>query len=150
MNNLDRFIEAQKKSYSIALNEIKNGKKVSHWMWYIFPQVIGLGYSEMANYYGIEDIDEAKAYLSNEVLGPRLREITSEVLKVNKDNPEDIFGYVDAMKLRSSMTLFDYVSSEDIFKDVLDKYYGGKIDEKTIAIIESKKKFKSKKMKNLL
>lgn len=139
MEQLDRFIKAQENMYLIALNEIKNGRKHSHWMWYIFPQIKGLGMSETSRYYGIDGEDEAKEYLDNEILGSRLREITSELLKLDINNPVDIFGTIDAMKLKSSMTLFDHVSDDKLFSEVLDKYYNGEIDEKTILLCEKGK-----------
>ena len=145
MGQLDRFIKAQENTYLVALNEIKNGRKQSHWMWYIFPQIKGLGMSETSRYYGIDGEEEAKAYLDNEILGSRLREITSELLKLNIDNPVNIFGTIDAMKLKSSMTLFDYVSEDKIFSQVLNKYYNGEIDEKTILLCEKRKKLVYKK-----
>lgn len=145
MEQLDRFIKAQENNYLVALKEIKNGRKQSHWMWYIFPQIKGLGMSETSRYYGIDDEEEAKAYLDNEILGFRLREITSELLKLNIDNPVDIFGTIDAIKLKSSMTLFDYVSDDKIFSQVLNKYYNGEIDEKTILLCEKRKKLVYKK-----
>ena len=145
MEQLDRFIKAQENTYLVALNEIKNGRKQSHWMWYIFPQIKGLGMSETSRYYGIDGEEEAKAYLDNEILGSRLREITSELLKLNIDNPVNIFGTIDAMKLKSSMTLFDYVSEDKIFSQVLNKYYNGEIDEKTILLCEKRKKLVYKK-----
>ena len=145
MEQLDRFIKAQENTYLVALKEIKNGRKQSHWMWYIFPQIKGLGMSETSRYYGIDGEEEAKAYLDNEILGFRLREITSELLKLNIDNPVDIFGAIDAMKLKSSMTLFDYVSDDKIFSQVLNKYYNGEIDEKTILLCEKRKKLVYKK-----
>lgn len=145
MEQLDRFIKAQENTYLVALNEIKNGRKQSHWMWYIFPQIKGLGMSETSRYYGIDDEEEAKAYLDNEILGFRLREITSELLKLNIDNPVDIFGTIDAIKLKSSMTLFDYVSEDKIFSQVLNKYYNGEIDEKTILLCKKRKKLVYKK-----
>ena len=145
MEQLDRFIKAQENNYLVALNEIKNGRKQSHWMWYIFPQIKGLGMSETSRYYGIDGEEEAKAYLDNEILGSRLREITSELLKLNIDNPVDIFGTIDAIKLKSSMTLFDYVSDDKIFSQVLNKYYNGEIDEKTILLCEKRKKLVYKK-----
>ena len=145
MEQLDRFIKAQENTYLIALNEIKNGRKQSHWMWYIFPQIKGLGMSETSKYYGIDGEEEAKAYLDNEILGFRLREITSELLKLNIDNPVDIFGAIDAMKLKSSMTLFDYVSDDKIFSQILNKYYNGGIDEKTILLCGKRKNLVYKK-----
>lgn len=145
MEQLDRFIKAQENNYLVALKEIKNGRKQSHWMWYIFPQIKGLGMSETSRYYGIDGEEEAKAYLDNEILGSRLREITSELLKLNIDNPVDIFGTIDTMKLKSSMTLFDYVSDDKIFSQVLNKYYNGEIDEKTILLCKKRKKLVYKK-----
>ena len=145
MEQLNRFIKAQENTYLVALKEIKNGRKQSHWMWYIFPQIKGLGMSETSRYYGIDGEEEAKAYLDNEILESRLREITSELLKLNIDNPVDIFGTIDAMKLKSSMTLFDYVSDYKIFSQVLNKYYNGKIDKKTILLCEKRKKLVYKK-----
>ena len=139
MYDLDRFVKAQEKMYDIALNEIKNGKKISHFMWYIFPQLKGLGYSDISNYYGISGLDEAKEYLEDEILGNRLYNITLELLKIDEDDPINIFGNVDALKLKSSMTLFDIVSDDEIFYDVLKKYYGGKKDERTIALLDKKK-----------
>ena len=139
MYDLDRFVKAQEKMYDIALNEIKNGKKISHFMWYIFPQLKGLGYSEISNYYGISGLEEAKEYLEDEILGNRLYNITLELLKIDEDDPINIFGNVDALKLKSSMTLFDIVSDDEIFYDVLKKYYGGKKDERTISLLGKKK-----------
>ena len=139
MYDLDRFVKAQEKMYDIALNEIKNGKKISHFMWYIFPQLKGLGYSEISNYYGISGLEEAKEYLEDEILGNRLYNITLELLKIDEDDPINIFGNVDALKLKSSMTLFDIVSDDEIFYDILKKYYGGKKDERTIALLGKKK-----------
>ena len=108
-------------------------------MWYIFPQLKGLGYSDISNYYGISGLDEAKEYLEDEILGNRLYNITLELLKLDEDNPINIFGNVDALKLKSSMTLFDIVSDDEIFYDVLKKYYGGKKDERTITLLGKKK-----------
>lgn len=140
--DLKRFVEAQKDVYDIALKEVKNGRKTSHWMWYIFPQLSGLGRTSMANYYGISDLEEAKSYLADEVLGSRLREISSEVLKLEETNPEMIFGEIDAMKLRSSMTLFEMAgNTEDdlVFGKVLDKYYNGERDRLTISMCQERK-----------
>lgn len=135
--DLNRFIEAQKDVYDIALQEIKNGRKTSHWMWYIFPQLSGLGRTSMANYYGISDLEEAKSYLADEVLGSRLREISTEALKLDEINPVMVFGDIDAMKLRSSMTLFEMAASTDedlVFGKVLDKFYNGERDQLTISM----------------
>ena len=134
-NSLERFIEAQEHMYAIALKEIKNGEKRSHWMWYIFPQIHGLGMSSMANIYGIAGLDEAKAYLSHHTLSARLLEISEALLKHKKKSPEAIFGYTDAMKLRSSMTLFALVSEDDsVFHKVLQAFYNGEMDELTIKL----------------
>ena len=120
-NSLNRFIDAQESMYEIALGEIKNGKKLSHWIWYIFPQLKGLGISSNSHYYGIEDINEARAYLEHPVLGRRLREITSVYLKISGKNAQDIFGILDAMKVRSCMTLFNEVAEDDLFRKVIDR-----------------------------
>jgi uncharacterized protein (DUF1810 family) len=117
--NLERFIKAQEFNYEIALNEIKNGKKVSHWIWYIFPQIDGLGHSSTAKYYAISCLDEAKAYLNNNILKFRLVEICEALLDLDNNDPIEVMGYIDAKKLKSSMTLFNEVSSNNIFKQVL-------------------------------
>lgn len=130
--DMQRFIMAQSSTYKNALEEIKNGKKKTHWMWYIFPQLRGLGLSDMAYTYGIIDSDEAKTYLKHPVLGARLIEMTTELLKLDESDPEVIFGTVDAMKLRSSMTLFACISEEySVFHKVLDKFFDGSMDETT-------------------
>ena len=135
INSLDRFVEAQEHMYEIALEEIKNGEKQSHWMWYIFPQIRGLGMSSMAHIYGIAGLDEAKAYLDHPTLSVRLFEISEALLKHKKKRPEAIFGYTDAMKLRSSMTLFALVSEDDsVFHKVLQAFYNGEMDELTIKL----------------
>ena len=104
-NNLTRFLDAQKGDYEIALKEIKKGKKTSHWMWYIFPQINGLGFSDTAKFYAIKNKDEATEYLHHDILGKRLVEISSELLKLNTSNSVEIFGQVDSLKLKSSMVL---------------------------------------------
>lgn len=134
--NIERFIEAQEHSYECALEEIRRGRKESHWMWYIFPQVTGLGMSPISEYFAIKSLEEAKVYLNHEVLGSRLREISNVLLTLETSNPTIIFGPIDALKLRSSMTLFAYVSNDEIFTKVLDKYYDGEKDERTIAICD--------------
>lgn len=137
MSDLDRFLYAQELTYDKALDEVRNGKKESHWMWFIFPQIIGLGVSDTAMLYSISGIGEAKLYLEHEILGPRLVEITKEVLSLETDDPVEVFGEVDALKLNSSMTLFDYVSAdENVFKEVIDKFYDGQKDEKTLQLIK--------------
>ena len=134
--NLVRFVEAQNGVYPIALKELQEGRKRSHWMWYIFPQLKYLGHSYNAKYYGISGIAEATAYLQHPILGQRLREVTSTILNLQENDAEAIFGGIDAIKLRSSMTLFDVVSPQDVFARVLDKYFGGQRDSKSIKLIE--------------
>ena len=134
--NLKRFLEAQEKDYVTALQEIKNGKKRSHWMWYIFPQITGLGLSSTSNYYAIADIDEAKEYMRNPVLKTHMLEICEALLQLNNKDANKIFGYPDNLKLKSSMTLFEAVTPEyEVFKAVLEQYFQGERDEKTINII---------------
>ena len=130
--DLQRFLEPQKYAYLGALSEIKAGEKRGHWIWYIFPQIKGLGHSYNSEFYGISSKDEAKAYLEHPVLGVRLREITQALLDVDNKSAEDIFGFPDVLKFRSCMTLFDLVSPNDIFNDVLYKYYEGQRCDKTI------------------
>jgi len=135
--DLDRFITAQENVYSRALSEIKNGRKESHWMWFIFPQIDGLGFSGMTVKYAIKSREEAVAYLHHGVLGARLREITSALLEVQGKSAREIMGSPDDMKLKSCMTLFALVSDENnIFQAVLDQYFGGKADERTIDLLK--------------
>ena len=126
-HSLERFVDAQERMYEMALAEVKSGKKLSHWIWYIFPQLKGLGESYNSHYYGIDDLDEARAYLRHPILGARLREIT-EVLMLSDINTKEIFGGLDAMKVRSCMTLFNEVSEDNLFVDVLNKHYKGEKD----------------------
>jgi len=130
--DLERFIEAQKYDYDGALREIMDGQKRGHWIWYVFPQIKGLGHSYNSEFYGISSKEEAKAYLEHPVLGKRLREITQALLDYNNKTADDIFGYPDVLKVRSCMTLFDLVSPDDIFNEVLYKYYEGQRCDKTI------------------
>lgn len=130
--DLDRFVEAQNMVYDMALREIKEGKKRGHWIWYIFPQIKGLGHSCNSEYYGISGTKEARAYLDHPILGARLREISQAMLDCGNPSADDILGFPDVLKVRSCMTLFDMVSPNDIFKQVLDKYYDGKPCDKTI------------------
>lgn len=134
-DNFKRFIAAQEASYPIALAEIKNGKKRSHWMWYIFPQIQGLGFSETSRFYAIKDIQEAEAFLQHPVLGSRLIEICNALLEVNGNDAHTIFGSPDDMKLKSSMTLFASVHADPVFDLVLEKFFGGKKDDRTLQII---------------
>ena len=134
--SLDRFIEAQKHDYARALAEIKNGRKRSHWMWYIFPQIDGLGVSSTARFYAIKDIAEAKAYLAHPILGPHLIEITEAALADEGKTAEEVFGYPDVLKFRSCATLFAHISEPgSVFHRVLDKYYEGKPDEATLRLV---------------
>ena len=136
--HLERFLKAQEHSYNAALQEIKSGCKQTHWMWYIFPQLKELGRSSTAQYYGIEDIEEAKQYLAHPVLGARLKEISEALLTLNTDNPYSVMGSIDALKLCSSMTLFAEIEGYDsVFGKVIFKFYSGKRDIKTIEILYS-------------
>ena len=130
--NLERFVEAQKCDYDMALSEIKNGHKQSPWIWYVFPQIKGLGHSYNSEFYGISNKEEAKAYLEHPILGKRLREITQAILDCEEKSADDIFGFPDVLKVRSCMTLFDLISPNDIFNDVLYKYYEGQRCDKTL------------------
>ena len=138
MNNLDRFIKAQERDYFKALNEIKKGKKTTHWIWYIFPQLDGLGYSSTAKYYGIKGENEAIEYIENDYLRNHLLEISNELLKIENKSINDIMGYPDDLKLKSCMTLFDYVSDYEVFSKVLEKYFDGKHDEITLKMLKNK------------
>lgn len=136
MPDLQRFLDAQLNTYSDALSEIRNGKKQSHWMWFIFPQVQGLGNSEYARRYAIKDLEEATEYLNHSDLRKRLVEISNAMLQVNHNNATTILGKPDDMKLHSSMTLFSLVDGSDpIFEQVLKKFFDGKKDEKTLKIL---------------
>ena len=137
--NLQRFIDAQRADYATALAEIKSGRKRSHWMWYIFPQIQGLGFSSTSKFYAITDTDEAIAYLQHPVLGERLIAISKELLKLADHNAANIFGYPDDLKLRSCMTLFAASHGSDpVFDAVLEKFFGGVRDKMTLAIINSR------------
>ena len=134
--DLNRFLTAQEQHYAQALAEIRAGRKRSHWIWYIFPQLRGLGYSYNAEYYGIADAEEARQYLAHPVLGARLREITEALLELPESDSVRVMGRPDDLKLCSSMTLFEYVSVQDsVFGKVLDKYYGGSRDAVTLRML---------------
>lgn len=135
---LQRFIDAQNESYVRALEEIKAGRKRSHWMWFIFPQLKGLGRSSASMFYGINGLDEAREYLAHPILGERLREISQVLLQLATNDANAVFGSPDDMKLRSCMTLFDNISPNDIFADVLDKYSDGQRDCRTLSIVRQK------------
>jgi len=132
--DLGRFVSAQEGVYAGVLDELRRGRKVGHWIWFIFPQVAGLGYSAMSQQYAISSLDEARAYLAHPVLGARLRECAAVVLATTGRTALEIFGSIDAMKLRSSMTLFHRaVPDEPVFAQVLERYYDGKADDATDA-----------------
>ena len=133
---LDRFLDAQRGDYAAALAEVRRGRKTSHWMWYIFPQIAGLGQSSTARYYSIRDLEEAREYYAHPVLGQRLREISGVLLDLRGSDPVAVFGGIDSMKLKSSMTLFAVAAPDDpLFRQVLDKYYGGEQDALTLRIL---------------
>ena len=133
---ISRFIKAHQSDYQRALSEIKNGKKVSHWIWYIFPQIKGLGRSSMSEYYGIQDLNEAKAYLVDPTLGKHLIEICYALLSLDTNDAVEVMGRPDDRKLKSSMTLFDTATdSLDVFQMVLDKYYHGNKCCRTLKIL---------------
>lgn len=135
--SVERFIKAQKNTYEEALAEIKGGKKRTHWVWFIFPQIEGLGQSAISHEYAIKDINEAREYLNEPVLKNRLIEISKALIELPEYDPRKVMGYPDDLKLCSSMTLFHVADPEEpVFKLVLDKYYDGKIDKKTIKILE--------------
>jgi len=133
---LERFIEAQEQDYETALSEIKSGRKRSHWMWYIFPQLAAQGRSDIAKHYGIADLPEAEAYHADRILGRRLVEISNALLTIASSNATQVMGSPDDLKLRSSMTLFSMVKDADpVFQAVLDKYYGGALDHATVELL---------------
>ena len=135
---LQRFISAQEDSYSRALSELKTGRKRTHWMWYIFPQIKGLGQSETSRFYAITDAAEATSYLQHPVLGNRLVEISRTLLELKEKDPVKIFGKPDDLKLKSSMTLFaSLADATPVFNEVLEKFFDGERDSKTLKILES-------------
>ncbi len=135
-NTVKRFIKAQETDYKTALAEIRRGHKRSCWMWYIFPQIEGLGSSGTAMYYAIKDFDEAKEYMENPVTGGRLREISEALLELESDDATQIMGWPDDLKLRSSMTLFALATKDNaVFLKVLDKYFDSKPDAQTVDIL---------------
>jgi uncharacterized protein (DUF1810 family) len=130
--DLQRFVEAQTDIYATALGELRAGRKRTHWMWFVFPQIAGLGHSAMARHYAIASRDEAKAYVAHDVLGPRLRECTQAVLAVSDSTANAIFGSRDDIKFRSCMTLFDAVAADGMFDEALARFYGGQRDPATL------------------
>jgi uncharacterized protein (DUF1810 family) len=134
--DLERFLDAKEPVYERVLDEIRSGRKVSHWMWFIFPQVAGLGSSSMSQRYAIASLDEARAYLAHPVLGARLRECAGLLLEGAAGSAEGIFGPIDARKLRSSMTLYQRAAPDDpLFWQVLERFYGSVADEATDALL---------------
>jgi len=134
--NLDRFVQAQSDDYDRALAEIRRGRKSSHWMWYVFPQLAGLGRSPISQLYALAGPDEAAAYLKHPVLGPRLREIAQAVMAVDGRSAHDIFGSPDDVKLHSSATLFAAVSPDgSVFHQLIARYFGGRPDEATLRLL---------------
>ena len=136
--DLDRFVHAQDRDQTIAraLSELRRGRKTSHWMWFVFPQVAGLGRSPTAQYYAISSLDEARAYLAHPVLGPRLTQSAELVAGLRDLSAEEVFGGIDAMKLRSSMTLFARAAPDnDVFERVLGQYFGGEPDAQTDRLL---------------
>lgn len=136
MYDLSRFLKAQERDFETALSEIKAGHKRSHWIWYIFPQVKGLGFSSTSEYYGIDGLSEAKAYMENEILRRRLTTISEALLSLDSSDADEVMGYPDDLKLRSSMTLFAEAAPEEkVFQQVLDKFFGGEKDRQTLKLI---------------
>lgn len=133
--NISRFKDAQERIYPIALRELQEGQKRSHWMWYIFPQLKGLGHSYNSKFYGISGTEEVSEYLEDPILGQRLREVSNTILNLTTCDAVKVVGRIDSRKLKSSMTLFDFVSPNDIFARVLDKYFNGQRDNQTLNII---------------
>lgn len=137
--DLQRFLNAQNQTYLRALEEVKEGQKVTHWMWFIFPQLKGLGHSETAQFYAIQNLSEAQLFMQHPVLGANLLEICQALLLVRDKTANDIFGYPDELKLQSSMTLFLRAADQNtVFKSVLDKYFEGALDIETLIRLEAK------------
>lgn len=134
-HDLDRFVAAQDGSYDTALAEIRRGAKRSHWMWYIFPQIAGLGRSAMAQRYAISSMGEARAYLEHPLLGPRLRDCVSALQDLTRGTAETVFGEIDAIKLRSSLTLFSEAGGGPLFEAALARWFGGVPDPATLSIL---------------
>lgn len=136
-HDLHRFLEAQEPIYAEALAELRRGDKRGHWMWFIFPQLAGLGHSETSRYYGINGVAEAQTYAAHPVLGARLRECADAVLEHNNKSAQEIFGGIDAVKLRSSMTLFDVAAEgDDLYQEVLARFFDGQPDSLTLEMLK--------------
>jgi len=137
MNDLKRFLDAQENDFERALSEIKRGRKQSHWMWYIFPQIVGLGSSETSRFYAVKDRAEAELYLAHPVLGARLVRISEALMEIEGKTANQIFGSPDDVKLKSSMTLFGALKNTNpIFQSVLDEYFNGTNDLRTLQLID--------------
>jgi uncharacterized protein (DUF1810 family) len=136
MSHLERFVDAQRDVYTQALAEIRAGRKRTHWMWFIFPQIAGLGSSPTSQYFAIRDRAEARDYLGHPILGPRLVECAQALLDLGEVSAADVFGYPDDLKLKSSVTLFDAVSDPgSVFERVLDKFFAGTRDGRTVELL---------------
>jgi uncharacterized protein (DUF1810 family) len=134
--NLRRFVEAQRDTYHQALRELRAGRKTSHWMWFVFPQLRGLGMSEASRFYGVAGLDEARAYLAHPVLGARLRECVEATLAIDGLTAEDVLGHIDSKKFRSCLTLFARAAPEEpAFGDALEKLFAGEADERTLTLL---------------
>ena len=134
--DLSRFTKAQEQDFKTAFKEIKNGRKMSHWMWYIFPQIQGLGKSSTSQYYGIKDLNEARAFINDPYIGENLKKISMALLELEENNAVAIFGKPDDIKLKSCMTLFSCISEDgSIFHKVLEKYFDGRQCKRTLSII---------------
>lgn len=136
-DDITRFVKAHENMYETALAEIRNGRKESHWIWYIFPQLRGLGHTYNSNYYGIANLEEAKNYLENPLLSDHMNTLLAILLASDENDAKIIFGKLDAAKLRSSMTLFDSVCPDNIFNQVLLKFFAGKRDGRTLHMLQS-------------
>jgi uncharacterized protein (DUF1810 family) len=135
--DLGRFLHAQERSYTDAIAELRDGEKRTHWMWFVFPQLRGLGYSDRAQFYGIGSLEEAREYCADPILGQRLRECMDALLQQPADSAEQIFGSIDSLKLHSCLTLFRIaVPGEPLFGRVLAKFFGGRLDDQTIKLLE--------------
>jgi uncharacterized protein (DUF1810 family) len=135
-SDLNRFVEAQARDYARAIAELRAGRKATHWMWYVLPQLRGLGSSSMATFYGIESAAEAEAYLAHPVLGPRLEACVAAMNALDESDPASVLGHVDAAKFRSCLTLFRAIAPEHPgFAQALDKFYGGVPDDRTLAML---------------
>jgi uncharacterized protein (DUF1810 family) len=138
--DLERFVAAQDGAYDGALAELRAGRKTGHWIWFVFPQVAGLGRSEMSRYYAVASLDEARAYLAHSVLGSRLRECAAALLATTGRSADEVLGPIDAVKVRSSMTLFLRATpDEPLFREVIDRFYGGRTDDATDAILDGER-----------